>query len=65
MFLMDFVSLVFCSDYFIQVVYVAATVPYLFLMILLVRGLFFDGSLTGLLYFVEPRWEKLLNFSVM
>ena len=33
-------------------------------MILLVRGLFFDGSLTGLLYFVEPRWEKLLNFSV-
>lgn len=47
-----------------KVVYVAATVPYLFLMILLVRGLFFDGALAGLLYFVEPRWEKLLDFSV-
>ncbi|VDI73287.1 solute carrier family 6 (neurotransmitter transporter, amino acid) member 5/7/9/14 [Mytilus galloprovincialis] len=46
-----------------KVVYVAATVPYVFLTILLIRGLLFDGATEGLLYFVTPRWEQLWKFS--
>ncbi|XP_048774398.2 sodium- and chloride-dependent glycine transporter 1-like [Ostrea edulis] len=49
-----------------KVVYVAATVPYLFLMTLFIRGLTFniDGAVKGLGVFLIPRWEDLLKFSV-
>lgn len=47
-----------------QVMYVAATVPYLFLIVLLVRGLTLPGAIDGLLFYTIPRWEDLLKFSV-
>ncbi|XP_056018102.1 sodium- and chloride-dependent glycine transporter 1-like isoform X2 [Ostrea edulis] len=49
-----------------KVVYVAATVPYLFLLTLFIRGLTFniDGAVKGLGVFLIPRWEDLLKFSV-
>ncbi|XP_022337036.2 sodium- and chloride-dependent glycine transporter 1-like [Crassostrea virginica] len=49
-----------------KVVYVAATVPYLFLMILFIRGLTFniEGAVKGLKVFLIPRWEDLMKFSV-
>ncbi|XP_062600633.1 sodium- and chloride-dependent glycine transporter 1-like [Saccostrea cucullata] len=49
-----------------KVVYVAATVPYLFLLILFIRGLTFniDGAAKGLEVFLIPRWEDLLRFNV-
>ncbi|XP_062600042.1 sodium-dependent proline transporter-like, partial [Saccostrea cucullata] len=49
-----------------KVVYVAATVPYLFLLVLFIRGLTFniDGAAKGLEVFLIPRWEDLLRFNV-
>ncbi|KDR19029.1 Sodium- and chloride-dependent glycine transporter 2 [Zootermopsis nevadensis] len=47
-----------------KVVYFAATFPYVILFILLVTGLLQEGSLTGILYFITPTWEKLLDIQV-
>lgn len=47
-----------------KVVYFAATFPYAILFILLVTGLLQNGSLDGVLYFITPTWEKLLDIQV-
>ncbi|XP_021366532.1 sodium-dependent proline transporter-like [Mizuhopecten yessoensis] len=47
-----------------KVMYVMATIPYVFLLILLIRGLTLPGSLQGLKYYMVPRWEELLKFTV-
>jgi solute carrier family 6 amino acid transporter-like protein 5/7/9/14 len=49
---------------FFKVVYFAATFPYAILFVLLVTGLLQEGSLTGVLYFITPTWEKLLDIQV-
>ncbi|OWF44087.1 Sodium- and chloride-dependent glycine transporter 2 [Mizuhopecten yessoensis] len=47
-----------------KIMYVAATVPYIFLTILLVRGLTLEGAWLGLKFYFVPRWEELLRPSV-
>ncbi|XP_048250521.1 sodium- and chloride-dependent glycine transporter 1-like [Haliotis rufescens] len=47
-----------------KVVYVAATVPYLILIALLIRGLLLPGAVEGIRYYVIPQWEKLLDIKV-
>ncbi|CAL1277687.1 unnamed protein product [Larinioides sclopetarius] len=47
-----------------KVVYVTATLPYLVLTCLLIRGLTLPGSWDGINFFVTPKWEKLLSFKV-
>uniref|UniRef100_A0A8D8YPX1 Transporter n=1 Tax=Cacopsylla melanoneura TaxID=428564 RepID=A0A8D8YPX1_9HEMI len=47
-----------------KVVYFAATFPYVILVILLVTGLLQDGAIAGVLYFITPTWEKLLDIQV-
>ncbi|CAI9724660.1 sodiumchloride2-likedependent and chloride-dependent glycine transporter 2-like [Octopus vulgaris] len=47
-----------------KVVYVAATLPYVFLTILLIKGLALPGSMDGIYYFVKPNWEKVKDISV-
>ncbi|KAL5014071.1 hypothetical protein ScPMuIL_008341 [Solemya velum] len=47
-----------------KVVYVAATVPYVLLSILLIRGLLLPGAVDGILFYIVPRWENLLEISV-
>ena len=47
-----------------QVVYFTATFPYVILLILLVRGATLDGAIDGVIYFVVPKWEKLLDLEV-
>ena len=44
-----------------QVVYFTATFPYVVLVILLVRGVTLPGSLNGILFFIKPKWELLLD----
>ncbi|GFN75092.1 sodium- and chloride-dependent taurine transporter-like [Plakobranchus ocellatus] len=42
-----------------KVMYVTATSPYIFMFILLVRGVTLEGSSLGLDYYLNPKWERL------
>ncbi|KAI1295443.1 Sodium-dependent noradrenaline transporter [Halotydeus destructor] len=47
-----------------KVVWVTATAPYAILTILLIRGLFLPGAGMGIMYYLSPRFEKLLEVQV-
>lgn len=47
-----------------KAVYVTATFPYLIMTIILIRGLTLEGAVDGLVYYLVPKWEKLLTFKV-
>ncbi|XP_064625329.1 sodium- and chloride-dependent glycine transporter 1-like [Lineus longissimus] len=47
-----------------KVVYVTATVPYIFLTILLIRGCTLPGAADGVLYYIRPNWSKLGEFQI-
>jgi SNF family Na+-dependent transporter len=42
-----------------KIVAMTATSPFVFLLILLIRGLFLEGASEGLAYLFEPKWGKL------
>nr|XP_032825522.1 sodium- and chloride-dependent creatine transporter 1-like [Petromyzon marinus] len=42
-----------------KVVYVTATLPYVLLLVLLVRGVTLPGALDGLTFYLKPDWTKL------
>ena len=44
--------------------YITATAPYIFLTVMLVRGLTLDGAVDGIKYYVTPDFEKLSNYEV-
>ena len=48
----------------IQVVYFTATFPYVVLTILLVRGVTLDGAVDGIIFYLEPKLERLLESQV-
>jgi len=52
------------SDCVVEVTYVTALFPYVVLLILLVRGVTLRGSLEGIIYYITPRWEKLISAQV-
>lgn len=47
-----------------RVIYITAIAPYIFLTILLIRGLLLPGALDGILYFLTPNMNQLLKFNV-
>jgi len=47
-----------------QVVWVTATLPYVVLLILLVRGATLPGAWRGVVFYLKPQWSKLLETSV-
>jgi len=47
-----------------QVVYVTATLPYLFLIIMFIKGLTLDGAMDGLNAFLAPDFSRLLSVQV-
>lgn len=44
--------------------YFLAIFPYVILIALLIRAVTLSGSEMGILYFIRPQWEKLLNAKV-
>ena len=48
----------------LQVVWVTATVPYIVLLILLVRGVTLPGAGEGIKYYVTPVWDRLFDVGV-
>lgn len=47
-----------------QVVWVTATLPYIVLFILLIRGATLPGAWKGVVFYLKPQWDKLLETSV-
>lgn len=47
-----------------QVVWVTATLPYVVLFILLIRGATLPGAWKGVVFYLKPKWEKLFETSV-
>ena len=47
-----------------KIVYVTAPLPYLLLIILLIRGLTLEGAQGGIVYLFYPDWSKLGHFRV-
>jgi len=56
-----FIYCLYCVCF--QIIWFTALFPYAVLLVLLVRAVTLDGAGTGLLYYVTPRWEKLLEAS--
>ncbi|XP_018329353.1 sodium-dependent nutrient amino acid transporter 1-like [Agrilus planipennis] len=44
--------------------YFLALFPYVIMFVILIRGVTLEGSATGLLYFIQPQWDKLLGADV-
>ena len=47
-----------------QAVYFTATVPYVIITVLLIRGVTLDGALDGLIFYLRPDFSKLMEASV-
>uniref|UniRef100_A0AAR2ILH4 Transporter n=1 Tax=Pygocentrus nattereri TaxID=42514 RepID=A0AAR2ILH4_PYGNA len=47
-----------------KVVWVTATLPYVVLFILLIRGATLPGAWRGVVFYLQPKWEKLQETSV-
>ena len=47
-----------------KVVWITATMPYILLVILLVRGLMLPGALDGIHFYVVPKFERLLDTGI-
>ncbi|KAK4812966.1 hypothetical protein QYF61_002793 [Mycteria americana] len=48
----------------LQVVWVTATLPYVVLLILLIRGATLPGAWRGVIFYLRPDWAKLLSTAV-
>ncbi|KXJ72615.1 hypothetical protein RP20_CCG017552 [Aedes albopictus] len=44
-----------------KVAYFLAIFPYVVLIIILVRALTLDGAVDGVIFFIKPQWDELLN----
>jgi SNF family Na+-dependent transporter len=45
-------------------VYITATLPYLLLTVILIKGLTLPGSIDGILFYIRPDFKKLASVQV-
>lgn len=48
-----------------EVVYFTATLPYIMLLVLLIRGLTLPGAMEGVIFYIYPDFQRLLEPQVM
>ena len=61
----EYLDLYFIVSFiYFQAVWITATLPYIVLFILLIRGVTLPGSYEGIKYYLTPRWEMLLTSKV-
>lgn len=41
--------------------YFLALFPYVIIGVLLIRAVTLDGAMNGIIYFIKPRWDKILD----
>lgn len=61
---MEYNYVIFQLPFPVQVVYVTATLPYVLLLVILIRGLTLPGSLDGVLFYITPDFERLKDGKV-
>ena len=61
---MEYNYAIFQLPFPVQVVYVTATLPYVLLLVILIRGLTLPGSLDGVLFYITPDFERLKDGKV-
>jgi solute carrier family 6 GABA transporter-like protein 6/8/11/12/13 len=44
--------------------YFTATSPYILMIILLIRGALLEGAVDGVIYYLKPQWNRLLDMEV-
>lgn len=49
---------------YLQIVYFTALVPYILLLILLIRGVTLDGAVNGLIFYLKPDFSRLADADV-
>lgn len=54
-----------CSVHFSEVVYITATFPYVMLLGLLIRGLTLPGAMKGVIFYLYPDFQRLLEPQVL
>ncbi|XP_064637035.1 sodium- and chloride-dependent creatine transporter 1-like isoform X2 [Lineus longissimus] len=47
-----------------KVMYFTATTPYILMFTLLIRGTLLDGAVDGIIYYLKPEWNRLLDIEV-
>jgi len=50
--------------FFLQAVWITATMPYIVLTLFLIRSVTLDGSSDGIKYYLYPQWDKLTEIEV-
>ena len=47
-----------------KVVIITAMAPFVILFLLVLRGLFLNGALEGIVYLFKPKWHMLWNYTI-